>query len=74
MVNYFDNSQKTNINMSSDLVDGNSTVLGLNDIPSKCTDSSRCSLALHYTAVTNPNLTRYFYSSKFSTLYFCKAF
>lgn len=31
----FDNSQKTNINVASNLVAGNSTVLGLNDNPSE---------------------------------------
>ncbi|XP_009708092.1 PREDICTED: uncharacterized protein CFAP74 [Cariama cristata] len=30
---FFDNSQKTNINVSSNLVDGNSALLGLNEIP-----------------------------------------
>lgn len=31
----FDNSQKTNINVASNLVAGNSTVQGLNDNPSE---------------------------------------
>jgi len=65
-MNCFDNSQNPNINVSSDLVGGLSTVLGLNDVAGKCSDSSRRSLALRYRAVTNPHQTRYFYSSKFS--------
>lgn len=74
MMNCFDNSQKTNIKVSSKVVDENSTAVGLDDIPHRCNDSSRCSVTLCYTAVTNPNLTHCFCSSKFSTFYLCQAF
>lgn len=42
---FSDNSQKNSLNVSSSIVGGNRRVLGLNNIPSKCDDCSRGSLA-----------------------------